>query len=90
MPDLPPRSELMAMLHGRDEDGRWFQGAAAIVEIARRVPMAWPLTAYAKLPLAMATLDFIYRAVADNRHMISRMLGLKACRVPSRRDPANP
>jgi predicted DCC family thiol-disulfide oxidoreductase YuxK len=90
MPNLPPRAELMALLHACDEAGRWFKGAAAIVEIARRIPMAWPLTAYAKLPLAMPTLDIIYSAVADNRQTISRMLGLKACRVPSQRDPARP
>jgi len=84
IPDMPPRDELMGMLHARDEDGRWFKGAAASVEIARRIPIAWPLTIYAKLPLAMPILDFMYRAFADNRHAISRVLGLKACKVPVR------
>lgn len=70
------------MLHACDEDGRWFKGAAATVEIARRIPVAWPLTVYAKLPLAMPILDLMYRAFADNRHTISRLLGLKACPVP--------
>lgn len=88
LPDMPPRAELMDMLHARATDGRWFRGSAASVEIARRIPIAWPLTLYAKLPLAMPILDFMYRAFADNRHTISRMLGLKACRVPPRRDPA--
>jgi predicted DCC family thiol-disulfide oxidoreductase YuxK len=74
----------MDMLHARDDDGRWSKGAAASVEIARRIPIAWPLTLYAKLPLAMPILDFMYRAFADNRHTISRMLGLKACKVPVR------
>lgn len=73
------------MLHARDADGRWFKGAHASVEIARRVPMLWPLGVYARLPLAMATLDLLYRVFADNRHTISRMLGLKVCRVPQRR-----
>ena len=85
LPDMPPRAELMDMLHARDEDGRWFKGAAASVEIARRIPIAWPLTLYATLPMAMPILDFRDRAFADNRHTISRMLGLKACRVPARR-----
>jgi predicted DCC family thiol-disulfide oxidoreductase YuxK len=85
IPNMPPRGELMAMLHARDEDGHWFKGAAATVEIARRIPIAWPLTVYAKLPLAMPILDFMYRAFAGNRHAISRMLGLKACKVPERR-----
>src|SRR5688572_29416343 len=80
LPDMPSRGELMDMLHARDEDGRWFKGAAASVEIARRIPIAWPLTLYAKLPLAIPILDFMYRAFAANRHTISRMLGLKACK----------
>lgn len=85
LPDQPPLKELMGMLHARDADGRWFKGAQASVEIARRVPMLWPLGVYARLPLAMATLDVLYRVFADNRHTISRMLGLKVCRVPQRR-----
>ena len=85
LPEMPPRAELMDMLHARDQSGRWFKGAAASVEIARRIPIAWPLTLYAKLPLAMPILDFMYSTFAANRHTISRMLGLKACRVPERR-----
>lgn len=85
IPDMPPRQVLMEMLHARAEDGRWFKGAAASVEIARRLPIAWPLTIYAKLPLAMPILDFMYGAFAANRHTISRVLGLKACTVPERR-----
>ncbi len=83
LPDMPPRAELMEVLHARDESGRWFQGAAASVEIARRIPIARPLTLYAKLPFAMAILDMMYRSLAANRHAISRMLGLKACQVPA-------
>lgn len=84
LPNMPPRDELMDMLHARDDVGRWFSGAAASVEIARRIRIAWPLTVYAKLPLAMPILDLTYRWFAANRHTISRMLGLKACRVPRR------
>jgi predicted DCC family thiol-disulfide oxidoreductase YuxK len=90
LPDQPPRDELVETLHARDEDGRWFKGGAASVEIARRVPMLRPLGWYARLPLAIPVLDLVYRAFADNRHAISRLLGLKACRVPSgsRRQPS--
>ena len=84
LPEIPPRQRLMETLHARDDDGRWFTGAAAGVEIARRVPMLWPLSVYARLPLAMSVLDRMYRAVAHNRQAISRLLGLKACRVPER------
>ena len=85
LPDMPARETLMEALHARDDDGRWFKGAAASVEIARRISIAWPLTVYAKLPLAMPMLDFMYRTFAQNRHAISRLLGLKACKVPERR-----
>jgi predicted DCC family thiol-disulfide oxidoreductase YuxK len=85
LPNMPPRDELMNMLHARDANGRWFKGAEASVEIARRVPLLWPLGVYARLPLAMAVLNLMYRAFADNRHTISKMLGLKVCRVPQRR-----
>ncbi len=89
LPGQPPRDELMDMLHARDGDGLWFKGGAASVEIARRVPMLRPLGWYARLPLAMPVLDLMYRAFADNRHTISRLLGLKACQVPSR-SPTQP
>ncbi len=84
LPDQPPREALIDMLHARDAQGQWFKGGAASVEIARRVPMLRPLGWYARLPLAMPVLDLMYRGFADNRHTISRMLGLKACKVPSR------
>ena len=92
LPGQPPREDLIDMLHASDADGGWFRGAAASVEIARRVPMLRPLGWYARLPLAMPVLDLMYRAFADNRHTISRMLGLKACRVPSgsRTQPSRP
>lgn len=83
LPDQPPRVELIDMLHARDAQGQWFKGAVASVEIARRVPMLRPLGWYARLPLAMPVLDLMYRAFADNRYTISRMLGLKACKVPA-------
>ena len=85
LPDMPARETLMEALHVRGDDGRWFTGAAASVEIARRIPVAWPLTLYARLPLAMPILDLMYRTFARNRHTISRMLGLRACKVPDRR-----
>jgi predicted DCC family thiol-disulfide oxidoreductase YuxK len=86
LPDQPARNELLDMLHARDAAGRWFKGAAASVEIARRVPILWPLGIYARLPFAKAMLDWMYRTFADNRHTISRLLGLKVCRVPQRPD----
>ena len=90
LPDLPPRTELLETLHARDANGRWFRGGAASVEIARRIPFLWPLSLYARLPLTMPMLDLMYRVFAHNRHTISRLLGLKACKVPARRLESGP
>ncbi len=84
LPDMPPRAQLLDMLHVRDANGHWFTAGEASVQICRRIPLLRPLSAAAKLPLAMPVLDRMYRAFADNRHTISRIFGLKACKVPSR------
>ncbi len=83
-PDMPPRDELLDALHALDADGRWSVGAAAGVEIARRIPLLWPISVAARLPLAMPILDALYRSVADNRQRISRLLGLRVCQVRGR------
>ena len=84
VPGMPPRDELIGALHALDSGGHWFVGATAAVEIARRVPLLWPIAGMARLPLAMPILDVIYRAIANNRHSLSRLFGLPVCRVPSR------
>jgi predicted DCC family thiol-disulfide oxidoreductase YuxK len=85
LPGMPQRKELMASLHVRDDSGRWSEGGAAWVEISRRVPLLRPLSFYAKLPLAMPVLDVLFQTIADNRHTISRVLGLRVCQVPEMR-----
>ncbi len=82
--NLPPRTDLEDALHAVDGHGRWSVGAAAGVEIARRVPLLWPISVVARLPGAMPIYNVVYRVVADNRQHISRLLGLDVCRVPSR------
>jgi predicted DCC family thiol-disulfide oxidoreductase YuxK len=84
LPDMPPRDELLGALHALDVGGRWSVGAAAAVEIARRIPLLWPISVAARLPLAMSILDVFYRSVADNRQRLSRLLGLQVCQVRSR------
>jgi predicted DCC family thiol-disulfide oxidoreductase YuxK len=84
LPDVPPRAVLSQALHSVDETGSWSVGADAMIEIARRVPLLWPLSVLARLPLAMPVVDVGYRAVAENRQRLSQLLGLKVCRVPSR------
>ncbi|MEA2678140.1 MAG: hypothetical protein QOJ81_2281 [Chloroflexota bacterium] len=86
IPGMPARDRLMESLHVRDDAGRWFAGAEAGVEISRRLPVLWPLGFWARLPLGKPILDLMYRAVANNRHTISRVMGLKVCKVPARRE----
>ncbi len=83
LPGMPPRDDLVGALHAVDTDGNWFVGAAAAVEVARNVPFLWPISVFARLPLAMSILDFLYRAVANNRQGISRLLRLDVCQVRS-------
>jgi predicted DCC family thiol-disulfide oxidoreductase YuxK len=83
----PSRSQLVARLYAVDDAGRWFSGAGAAVEIARRVPALWIVSATAHLPGAMVVYEIGYRVLAANRHRLSAMLGLPACQVP-RRGPA--
>jgi predicted DCC family thiol-disulfide oxidoreductase YuxK len=83
LPGQPPMDVLSEALHVVDGEGRWSVGAAATLEIARRLPALRPLTSLASLPFAMAALDVGYRVVADNRHQISRLLGLQVCKVRS-------
>jgi len=84
LPGQPSFDALSDALHAVDTRGRWTVGAAATLEIARRLRMLRPLTSLARLPFAMAALDVGYRTVADHRQQLSRVLGLQVCKVPSR------
>jgi len=84
LPDMPPRGVLLEALHTVDAGGRWSADAEAAVEICRRVPVLWPVSAVARLPFAMPVLGVLYRAVANNRQGLSHLFGLRVCQVPSR------
>ena len=84
VPNMPPVDQLLGALHAVDAEGNWFAGAAASVEIARRIRLLWPVTLFARLPFAMRVLDVLYWAVANNRQQLSRLLGLNVCKVPAR------
>ncbi len=78
----PSRARLAESLHAVDASGRWFSGASAAVEIARRVPALRVVGFVARLPGAMLVFDMSYRLVAANRQWLGRRLGLKACQLP--------
>jgi predicted DCC family thiol-disulfide oxidoreductase YuxK len=85
LPNMPPIDQLLGALHAVDANGNWFAGGAASVEIARRIRLLWPLTVFARLPLALRVLDALYWTVANHRQQLSRALGLNVCKVPERR-----
>ena len=59
----------------------WYGGFEACEWIACRIPLLWVLVPLTLLP-GMAILgDHTYKLLARNRHKISALLGLKACKV---------
>ena len=62
-----PDDQRLAEMRLRLRDGTVFGGAAAVVEIARRIWWAWPLWALSRLPGAMRPMSAIYRWIARNR-----------------------
>jgi predicted DCC family thiol-disulfide oxidoreductase YuxK len=63
----------------RLQDGEVFGGAAAVVEIARRIWWAWPFWALSQLPGAMRPLRATYRRIARRRGCTSG-----ACEIDAR------
>lgn len=80
----PPRAQLLERLYATDAAGHWYSGAAAAVEIARRVPSLRIVGVVARVPGAMVVYELGYRMLAANRHRLSAALGLKVCAVPRR------
>ena len=76
LPDAPSREELAASLHVRINDGDWVRGGTACLRIAAALPLLMPLALVGRLPYAMSLIEHGYRAVARNRHRLSRLLGL--------------
>ena len=63
--------DLLTEMRLRLADGTVFGGAAAVVEIARRIWWAWPLWALSSVPGAMSPLRALYRWVARNRYCVN-------------------
>src|SRR6202043_504019 len=72
--------QLLAEMRLRLHDGRVFGGAAAVVEIARRIWWAWPLWALSRLPGAMRPMHATYRWIARRRSCANG-----ACDIEGRR-----
>jgi predicted DCC family thiol-disulfide oxidoreductase YuxK len=64
-------------LHVRDDRGRWHSGGDAALHIAGAVPVLVPLSLIGRLPGLDGPVEAAYRLVADHRHAIGRMLGIR-------------
>jgi len=82
VPGQPGLDELLDALHAVDEAGHWWVGADAMVEIARRIPLLRPVTVFARFAPGRWAAEKLYRAVANHRLQISRVLGMSACKRP--------
>jgi predicted DCC family thiol-disulfide oxidoreductase YuxK len=73
----PARRDLIRALHVRDGQGRWHRGGDAALRIAGVVPILVPLSLLGRLPGLHGPVESAYRLVADNRHAIGRLLGIR-------------
>ena len=73
----PSRRELIRALHVRDSHGRWHRGGYAALRIAGVIPILVPLSLVGRLPGLDGPVESAYRLVADNRHAIGRLLGIR-------------
>ena len=76
-----PDDQLLAEMRLLLRDGRVFGGAAAVVEIARRIWWAWPFYAVFSLPGFNWLIHTGYRWFARNRYRVSH-----ACRLDIARE----
>lgn len=82
-PEGLSRERAMARFHVRASDGRVLSGAAAFVEVWRRLPRwRWAARA-ASLPGALAALELGYRLFLPVRPFLSRVLRRLRSRKPA-------
>jgi len=77
LPTDPTRRELIRALHVRDIQGRWHRGGEAALRIAGAIPILVPLSLFGRLPGMDGPIEAAYGLVADNRHAIGRLLGIR-------------
>jgi predicted DCC family thiol-disulfide oxidoreductase YuxK len=81
-PGMPPQPRLLETMHARDAEGRWWTGAAACLQIARRVPALWPFALLGRIPAVARLMERGYTRIARDRRQLSVRLGLAVCRLP--------
>ena len=73
-----PEEQLLVEMRLRLRDGTVLGGAAAVVEIARRIWWASPLWAISRLPGAMRPMNAVYKWVARNRTCLNGPCSVEA------------
>jgi predicted DCC family thiol-disulfide oxidoreductase YuxK len=81
-PDGITRQQAMARFHVRAADGRILSGAAAFVEVWRRLPGWRWLARLAALPGGVAVLELAYRSFLPVRPVLSRLFARLTRRKP--------
>ena len=76
------REDLMAAMHVLTPAGKIHRGARAVRYMAARILLLWPLCLLLWIPGMIYLGEFVYRRVANNRYLLSKLFGCKtACAV---------
>ena len=87
VPDVK-QEDLLASMHVLTPGSRLHHGARGIRYIAGRLPLLWPIWLLLWVPGAIYISEFVYRRVANNRFLISKLFGCKtACAVLPQKKP---
>ncbi len=87
VPDVK-HEELMASMHVLTPSGKLHHGARGIRFIAGRLPLLWLVCLLLWVPGMIYISEFLYRRVANNRYLISKLFGCKtACAIMPQKKP---
>jgi predicted DCC family thiol-disulfide oxidoreductase YuxK len=82
------REELLAQIHCLTPSGKIERGARALRRLGMRIPLLWPLSLLLWVPGVIWIAEGVYKVIARNRLVISRLFGCKtACSVLPERKP---
>jgi predicted DCC family thiol-disulfide oxidoreductase YuxK len=76
------REDLQAEIHCIAASGRIYRGARCIRFVGMRLPLLIPVALFLWIPGIIQIAEIVYRVVANNRLLLSRLFGCKeACRI---------
>ncbi|MGY0692144.1 thiol-disulfide oxidoreductase DCC family protein [Virgibacillus sp. FSP13] len=69
------------------ENGKWYVGFTALIQIAKHLPLLWILVPFLYFFKIIGLGDFIYKKVAANRKLIPvNQCDDKGCQLPTNKD----